>query len=319
MDEGKAKEIKDALAEDLGFKGIFSFNLMAKRAGIDNVRYTEDRRIVNGVGAVRSEGGYKLKVLLEKAGEFQIGVLSGHFGVDSEDIFVELAGPIVFSRTALRQRVRPAHPGLSIGHPQFGTGTLGCLVTDEEHEFILSNNHVLAGSNKGQSGDPILQPGPHDGGNRANDVIGLLDKFIPLDYVSPNKADAALVKVVNPGSATNALPFNVGAVSGVGPARPGDDVLKVGRTTGLTYGIITSTDMDIKVNFDGSYILFENQIEVSRKNGPFSQPGDSGSIILKQNAGDKEIVGLLFAGNATGYTYANHILEVLYPLNVNLV
>jgi hypothetical protein len=77
--------------------------------------------------------------------------------------------------------------------------------------------------------------------------------------------------------------------------------------------------MDIKVNFDGSYILFENQIEVSRKNGPFSQPGDSGSIILKQNAGDKEIVGLLFAGNATGYTYANHILEVLYPLNVNLV
>jgi len=319
MDEGKAKEIKDVLAEDLGFKGIFSFNLMAKRAGIDKVIYIKKREIVNGVGAVRSEGGYKLKVLLEKAGEFRTPALSDHFGVDSEDIFVEVVGPIVFSQTALTQRVRPAHPGLSIGHSQFGTGTFGCLVTDGEHEFILSNNHVLAGSNKGQSGDPILQPGLRDGGNRGNDVIGLLDKFIRLDYISPNKADAALGKVIDPSSTTSAFPFNIGPVSGVGPARPGDGVLKVGRTTGLTYGIITSTDMDIKVNFDGSYILFENQIEVSGENGPFSQPGDSGSAILKHNAGDKEIIGLLFAGNAQGYTYANHILEVLYPLNVNLV
>src|SRR3990172_7884567 len=47
-----------------------------------------------------------------------------------------------------KQKMRPARPGVSIGHYQITAGTLGCLVSKNGQTFILSNNHVLADSNK---------------------------------------------------------------------------------------------------------------------------------------------------------------------------
>src|ERR1700674_1494280 len=42
-------------------------------------------------------------------------------------------------------------------------GTLGSLVVDKKGvDFILSNNHVLARTNKGGPGDRIVQPGLED-------------------------------------------------------------------------------------------------------------------------------------------------------------
>ncbi len=44
-------------------------------------------------------------------------------------------------------------------------GTLGALVQDSSGNlYILSNNHVLAKTNAGQFGDPIIQPGLIDRG-----------------------------------------------------------------------------------------------------------------------------------------------------------
>lgn len=74
---------------------------------------------------------------------------------------------------------RPAQGGLSIGHEDITCGTFGCVVQKDGKQFILSNNHVLANSNAGEIGDPILQPGPYDGGTMAQQ-IGTLHDYVPI-------------------------------------------------------------------------------------------------------------------------------------------
>ncbi|MEW6096063.1 MAG: hypothetical protein AB1567_06015 [bacterium] len=76
---------------------------------------------------------------------------------------------------------RPAPGGVSIGHFQITAGTLGCLVKRADETYILSNNHVLANSNDAKLGDPILQPGPYDGG-KPEDQIATLSDFVPIKY-----------------------------------------------------------------------------------------------------------------------------------------
>ncbi len=58
--------------------------------------------------------------------------------------------------------------------------------------FILSNNHVLANSNTAAIGDPILQPGSHDGGTLTNDHIADLADFIPISIAGlPSECNIA--------------------------------------------------------------------------------------------------------------------------------
>lgn len=82
-------------------------------------------------------------------------------------------------------RFRPMPCGISIGHYQITAGTLGAIVTDIQtgEKLILSNNHVLANSNNALVGDPILQPGPIDGGQNPGDVVARLERFVQIRYV----------------------------------------------------------------------------------------------------------------------------------------
>lgn len=86
-------------------------------------------------------------------------------------------------------KMRPARPGMSIGHYHVSAGTFGAVVFDREtsETLILSNNHVLANATDGKDnlaniGDPILQPGRQDGGMESDDVIGTLYRFHPLTF-----------------------------------------------------------------------------------------------------------------------------------------
>src|SRR5262245_61374534 len=95
----------------------------------------------------------------------------------------------------LTRRVRPAEGGYSVGHFKITAGTIATCVYDmlpgastsppangvgiPSTYYILSNNHVLANSNAGAPGDPILQPGPFDGGVDPADRIATLSRFIP--------------------------------------------------------------------------------------------------------------------------------------------
>ena len=216
-------------------------------------------------------------------------------------------------------RVRPALPGYSIGHYNITAGTFGCLVRDirrccnpEEKSpndyLILSNNHVLADSNNGTPGDPILQPGPHDGGSNPNDRVARLERFEPISLNGYNLVDAA---VARPTSSRNVTASIIGQVipQGVDQAFVGVPVIKAGRTTQITSGRVLATNATVNVNFGQLGVaIFRHQIITTG----MAAGGDSGSLLMD---GNLNAVGLLFAGSAY-VTYHNHIADVEVALGV---
>jgi S1-C subfamily serine protease len=240
---------------------------------------------------------------------------------------------------------RPASPGVSIGHPDVTAGTFGCLVRRDGQLYILSNNHVLADVNRAQIGDPILQPGPADGGNEDYQIATLADS-IPLRFMqeesecpyvegivkilnffakrlgsmqrvearrltyAENLVDAALAKPLTPDFVEPGI-IGLGVPVGVGEVDLGTEVQKYGRTSGLTEGRIVQIDVTMDVQYDGRPVRFSHQIMASA----FSKPGDSGSAVLDM---DKNIVGLLFAGS-DNFTLVNPINLVMDALKVEPV
>jgi hypothetical protein len=221
---------------------------------------------------------------------------------------------------------RPLVRGISVGHYQVTAGTLGAFVTIDgiPGTHILSNNHVLAASGAGAIGDPILQPGPFDGGIWGDHEIGRLSKAVSLRLGEANAVDAAA------GLLNDDIGWELDGSLSVGgpPAEEGTAVEKIGRTTGYTRGMVTAFDLDFSLESDdGKLLSFSGQIEVGGANGnqPFSMPGDSGSIVCRQ--GTLESVGLLFAGSDSGdghtghqgLAYVNPIDPVVRLLNATLL
>jgi hypothetical protein len=239
------------------------------------------------------------------------------------------------------EKWRPAPPGVSIGHYRITAGTFGCVVRDigNNQRLILSNNHVLADENEGEVGDPILQPGPADGGQAPGDTIATLLRYIPiqfdsdtgdgssclplkwlftlLPFLKPNIAattnlvDAAVAAPLQDDMISDEI-LEIGEVRGITSATLGMAVRKSGRTTGLTSGQITLIDATVQVTYSASRTArFENQILTSG----MSQGGDSGSLLVAANA--QLAVGLLFAGSDMVTIY-NPIQVVLDMLRVHL-
>ncbi|MGI9953350.1 hypothetical protein V3F56_13390 [Moorellaceae bacterium AZ2] len=254
---------------------------------------------------------------------------------------------LLTSRTEYK---RPAQPGMSIGHFKITAGTFGAVVKDRQTKepLILSNNHVLANISNGHDGraspgDPILQPGPYDGGNKEQ-VIGYLERFVPLypeveevtcskalqaerlvnsllrlvrpDYrfqlqklaQTSNVVDAAVARPVGPQAVAEDI-LDLGKVRGVREPQIGMEVVKSGRSSGITRSRIKVLQATVKVILEeGLKGVFVDQFIT----GPMAQPGDSGSLILDQ---ENYAVGLLFAGSDKS-TVGNRITNVLDRLQV---
>ena len=221
-----------------------------------------------------------------------------------------------------QQRLRPAKGGCSVGFQATGfvmAGTLGCLVTDGTSRFILSNNHVLANENALPLNSPIFQPGLLDGGVASTDRVARLKKFIKIRKLpATNHVDAAIALLDAPKLASPLILPNVGAISGTAPiaAAIGMGVQKHGRTTGFTTGHVTDVSADVNVSYDFGVARFTDQIVIVGNTVPFSDSGDSGSLIVTRPG--KRATGLLFAGSAS-HTIANPIAAVLAALGVTLV
>jgi len=232
----------------------------------------------------------------------------------------------VWANAMLGGRVRPLAGGYSVGRVNGGTGTIATCVTDlAEAEqlgsgsfYLLSNNHVIAASNQGVKGDPIIQPGAVDGG-RLNDVVGYLARFVPIQFEPPiprqehqNLVDAALAETKL--DVSNREIHWIGYPQGWRHAEPpdvGSMVQKTGRTTGYTIGRIIALDAIIDVNYSPTTIArFSRQIMTTA----MSAPGDSGSLVLDLA---NRVVGLLFAGSDK-VTVVNPITPVRELLKVEL-
>ncbi|MEW6207610.1 MAG: serine protease [Acidobacteriota bacterium] len=236
-----------------------------------------------------------------------------------------------FSSLEYIARERPAPSGISIGHFDITAGTLGGLVRDKEtgNVVILSNNHVLANSNAASLGDPILQPGPADGGTDPADRIATLTRFVEILFDgSENRVDCAIATPVEP----NSVIWNT---KDVGPQTPlearvlteddlGDFVHKTGRTTEHTQGFVQALFATVTVKYDlFQKATFVDQIIVSQSPAEeaFSNGGDSGSLVYDSQ---NRCVGLLFAGSegsaeSPATTIVNPINFVLQQLNIEFL
>ncbi|MCW1843815.1 S1 family peptidase [Prosthecomicrobium hirschii] len=219
-------------------------------------------------------------------------------------------------------RYRPALPGCSIGHWNSTAGTLGCYVRkrgDPTRTYILSNAHVLAinGSGFGMPGDPIVQPGPLDGGRRPHDIIASLAELCPIDFTMPNLVDAAIAEVIDPTVVTTltARGGPVAAGSIVRTPRRGTKVQKFGRTSDYSVAEILDVNAILETDYETPHgtkkALFTNQIVCTK----CSDAGDSGSLITTLTG---RPVGLLFAGSKA-ITVANRISDVLSALDIDIL
>jgi hypothetical protein len=227
-----------------------------------------------------------------------------------------------------QQRNRPLRIGGSIGHFKVTAGTLGCFGRDRTTDavLILSNNHVLANENQARNGDSILQPGQWDDGQNPADAVATLWNFVKLQRNLANLVDCAVASV-NEGIDHNHRNLTgLGRLSGLGDEflDVGSRVGKVGRTTGTTHGQVTAFELDnVVIAYDVGNLRFDHQVEIEGEgNDPFSQGGDSGSLIVDK---EQKAIALLFAGsdlggaNGKGLTYANPLRSVLEALRVDLV
>ena len=271
---------------------------------------------INGVGVGEKQSGENfIRILTRDNTPVSPAALAAHYGIKGEEVVIEKVGPIRFKNPLIKYR--PPFPGISCGHYKVTAGTLGCFVEDNKGKvYVLSNNHVLADTDRGYWQDPILQPGKLDGGKRRKDIIAFLSHLVPLSRTGANTMDAAIA-LVEEGLNPDFRIFQKDSVRGTVEPANKMKVEKWGRTTGHTTGSITTRNLDIQVDFDGEIIEFQDQFEIKAARGMFCDGGDSGSLILER--GTFNAVGLLFAGNDEGTTFASPINEVLTAFSVRIV
>lgn len=232
------------------------------------------------------------------------------------------------SMLTLAKPSRPVKGGFSVGHMSITAGTIATSVYDilsddglgiPARYYILSNNHVLANSNLASPGDPVLQPGPLDGGKYPQHRIATLSRFVPITFEPPvprekhnNLVDAAIAE--GDFQELDREIYWIGPVRGWKPKKDitvGMYVQKTGRTTKYSVGRITAIEATVDVNYDGGRTArFKDQIITTN----ISAGGDSGSLVTTL---DNVAVGLLFAGSPMA-TIVNQIENVRSLLKVEI-
>jgi hypothetical protein len=233
----------------------------------------------------------------------------------------QAAEPIADIDEQRQEAVRPLVGGTSLSayvtkgsltYPY--AGTLGMVTYNDK---LLTNTHVIAlNPDTGDflaTGTPVLQPGTADGGS-LDDQVGELEAYIPIDFESSaeNYADAAIASIDGDVDAYPGEQFREGGnywVEGSTEVSIGDTVRKSGRSTGVTTGEVTYTNVSVAVQYDDKSAYFVDQIAVAQQNWSFAQPGDSGSAVDK----DGQFVGLVFAGSQDFVVIckAGHIVDGL--------
>ena len=236
----------------------------------------------------------------------------------------------VTKRAALpwhQKMTRPLRIGTSIGHFKNTGGTLGGFVRsrNDGSVLILSNNHVLANESKAKTGDHVLQPGVFDDGQDPAQKIGELLRFTRLKKAGTNRVDCAVASIEGKIRFDHRTLTGLGKLAGLGDAVLADNdvVGKVSRTTGTTKGRVTAFELDnLVIQYDLGFLKLNGQVEIEGADSdPFSQGGDSGSLIVDA---ERRAVALLFAGSdqggsdGQGLTFANPIRAVLDALKVDL-
>ncbi len=218
-----------------------------------------------------------------------------------------------------KKRLNPIVPGVSVANTKVSAGTIGCIVFDQHNgtPYILSNWHVLNGPS-GALGDDIVQPGPADD-NRVQ--LNRMGKLVRSHL--GHAGDCAVASIEDRQSQPEILDLGIKPEQ-LAEAELGDKVIKSGRTTGVTHGIVRRVLTIAKINYGGitgeqEIGCFEIGVDPNHRppDGEISKGGDSGSVwMIKGTNGkaSKIFAGLHFAGEDT--TNPDEHALACYPKSV---
>jgi hypothetical protein len=269
------------------------------------------------------------------------------------DFIASLEAPIIFIQRTFEpggavdaSMHRPVVGGVSVGAARFvptgnfPVGTLGAVGrttnTDPPFTIGISNHHVLAHDANRAFGDEIIQPEPTPFGQLPNDLIGTLLSWEFPEIVYSGIADAAICSINVPVLTEIA---DLGQATDTASAFIGMQVKKRGRSTGVTFGIVTTDDsgdllgtyyvpypnlppVNGPTGTPTTYRQLTNQIQVMMDfplSSEWSENGDSGSVVVDA---DNNIVGLHFGhgyradGDPIGYGLMTPISVVEQALGI---
>lgn len=214
-----------------------------------------------------------------------------------EPAFREVAEPVAAPR---KVRLDPVVPGVSVGNVHVSAGTVGAVVYDSADgtPYVLSNWHVLHGP-RGALGDDVVQPGPHDDNRIDRNRLGRLARS-HLGIAG----DCAIATIEDRGFDASILELDV-APERLGEPELGDHVVKSGRTTAVTRGIVRRIDTIVQLDYGGTAGMrnigcFEIGPDPHQPapDDEISRGGDSGSLWMFSGDGAPRTVmaGLHFGG-----------------------
>ena len=161
-----------------------------------------------------------------------------------EPAFRVVAEPVTVER---KVRLDPIVPGVSVGNVHVSAGTIGGVVYDRADgtPYVLSNWHVLHGPD-GDLGDDVVQPGTHDDNRIERNRLGRLVRShlgiagdCAVASIEDREFDPAVIEL-------GVVPTELGE------PELGDTVVKSGRTTGVTRGIVRRVDTIAKIDYGGT-------------------------------------------------------------------
>lgn len=320
---GMSAGLRSLSSTSKGTAEEFAFGRMTHGGGLDEPHLPPPPAIALGIAPGRRDG-YSLAVRVQLKSHLRSPVVADIRRRAEGEVDIRYIGsPVPAGLDGWhRSRCAPLRLGTSIGSRTQGTtGTLGGFVEPKDggSPHILSNAHILAGWNKGKSGDEILQPGWDDKGKTYPPVAALAG-FVPLRRGRSNTFDCATAELL--GDAELSDPPSLL----LGDANVKQPVAKDGRTTGRTTGHVTAIDLGVvKMRYPRPLgkLGFSGLIEVEGEGSePFAAHGDSGALVI---SGDRDAIGLLFAvsgkggQNGRGTAFLTPLSSTLDRLGMRLV
>ena len=232
--------------------------------------------------------------------------------------------------------------GSQVGHwtdkskGTYSIGTLGAYARRRDANALgfLTNMHVGI-----EPGRKLFHPVPW--GTHLGTTQSVIEYIEDQDWYGPLvdepntfvRIDCAFVGLVPNFDPDNVNPHMMG-VGELGPVKSislddmsiiGQNVLRVGRTTGLRYGTVVA--FGYEYIDDEQVTVYTDLLIVGNEGVPFSTHGDSGSLIVTDDD-EHNPIGLLWGGwqkkLRTGYaqenwTYGIALSRVLDALNIDLI
>ena len=310
-------QVERALGLWLGAQGIQAATLRVRQADYDwaslerwQGRATGQALAMRGaVWVDADEARNRVTIGVERgtpAAQVQSAV--ARLGVPSGAVIVEEVEPVRLAAT-LRNRVRPVVGALQINFPGF-LCTLGFNAIRSGQRSFITNSHCT-NSQGGTESTPYWQPtegvaptriatevadpayttgGSCPSGRRCRRSDSSRARY--ASGTTSTLGAIARTSAPNNGSITITGNFNITAE---GAASAGQQVHKIGRTTGWTRGSVAGTC--VNVNVSGSNITQLCQTLVSAGVGS----GDSGSPVFRRQGttGNVTLVGILWGGSGS--------------------